>query len=132
MCIRDSGKDITGSISRILDFGVFVSLGDGIEGLLHKSMIPDEGAPEMEVGKELDLTIVTLDTQRHRVSLSLQSSSTKDSDSQESSDIDNNSADEVIEADQNDASGDEDGDNTNVDNASTGGDLSADSDNYFQ
>ena len=123
------GKDITGSISRILDFGVFVSLGEGIEGLLHNSMIPDEGAPIMEIGNELDLTIVTLDIQRHRVSLSLQSSSTKDNVSQESNEIDNNSVDEVLEADQNDASVTEDSDNTNVDNASTGGELSDESDN---
>ena len=65
------GQDIVGQVTRILDFGAFIDLGEGIEGLLHTSQIPEEGGPDILVGSKLNLRIVSLDVQRHRVSLTL-------------------------------------------------------------
>ncbi len=65
------GQDIVGKITRVLDFGAFVDLGEGIEGLLHNSQIPEESDDLIVVGNDINLQIVSLDVQRHRVSLSL-------------------------------------------------------------
>ena len=35
------GQTIIGKITRVLDFGAFIDLGEGIEGLLHNSQIPE-------------------------------------------------------------------------------------------
>lgn len=65
------GQDIVGQVTRVLDFGAFIDLGEGLEGLLHSSQIPEEGGPDIIVGSELNVRVVSLDVQRHRVSLSL-------------------------------------------------------------
>jgi len=77
------GQAIVGKITRILDFGAFIDLGEGIEGLLHNSQISEETDSDITVGNEISLKVVSLDVQRHRVSLSLANSHT---DNQESTD----------------------------------------------
>jgi small subunit ribosomal protein S1 len=81
-----AGQNIVGRVTRILDFGAFIDLGEGIEGLLHTSQIPEEGGPNIIVDSELNLRIVSLDVQRHRVSLSLQDSTTNQDSGSESTD----------------------------------------------
>jgi small subunit ribosomal protein S1 len=66
------GQTIVGHVTRVLHFGAFVDLGNGIEGLLHSSEMPAEGSPEMDPGDELTLRVVSLDVERQRVGLSLQ------------------------------------------------------------
>jgi small subunit ribosomal protein S1 len=63
---------MVGRVTRVLHFGAFVDLGNGIEGLLHNSEIPDAGGPEINPGSELMLRVVSLDVDRQRVGLSLQ------------------------------------------------------------
>mgnify|MGYP001219097507 CR=1 FL=1 len=77
------GQAIVGKITRVLDFGAFIDLGEGIEGLLHNSQISEEADSDIVVGNEISLKVVSLDVQRHRVSLSLANSHT---DNQESAD----------------------------------------------
>ena len=67
------GDVVTGSVTKIVPFGVFVRVAEGIEGLLHISEVADEpiGSPDevVEVGDTLTVTIAEVDLQRHRVSL---------------------------------------------------------------
>jgi small subunit ribosomal protein S1 len=75
---------VRGRVARKADFGVFVTLADGIEGLCHISEIegrrsrgekekpPRGGAGEtaLEVGQEYDFKILKLDPDRHKIGLS--------------------------------------------------------------
>ncbi len=69
------GMDVTGKIVRITDFGAFVELPDGIEGLLHVSELSGGrvNRPEdiVTVGQELTLKIIKLDTDDRKLGLSL-------------------------------------------------------------
>ncbi len=66
------GETRVGHVTRVLHFGAFIDLGNGIEGLLHSSEIPDEYGLEIAQGGELMVRVVTLDVDRQRVGLSLQ------------------------------------------------------------
>ena len=65
------GETIVGHVTRVLRFGAFVDLGNGIEGLLPSNNIPTEDGPEIAPGCELLLSVVSLDVERQRVGLSL-------------------------------------------------------------
>lgn len=69
------GMDVTGKVVRITDFGAFVELPDGIEGLLHVSELSEGrvNRPEdvIRVGEELTLKIIKLDTDDRKLGLSL-------------------------------------------------------------
>jgi small subunit ribosomal protein S1 len=60
---------------RIAQFGAFVELREGIEGLCHNSEIDEEHAPNgpspLEVGKEYEFQVVRLDPAEKRIGLSL-------------------------------------------------------------
>ncbi|MBM4130966.1 S1 RNA-binding domain-containing protein, partial [bacterium] len=66
--------DVTGRVTRLVDFGVFVELQPGIEGLIHISELanrrivhPREVVNEDE---EISVRIVDVDVSRRRISLS--------------------------------------------------------------
>jgi len=69
------GMDLTGKVVRITDFGAFVELPDGIEGLLHVSELSEGrvNRPEdvIKTGEELTLKIIKLDTDDRKLGLSL-------------------------------------------------------------
>ncbi len=69
------GMDVTGKVVRITDFGAFVELPDGIEGLLHVSELSEGrvNRPEdvIKAGEELTLRIIKLDTDDRKLGLSL-------------------------------------------------------------
>lgn len=69
------GMDVIGKVVRITDFGAFVELPDGIEGLLHVSELSGGrvNRPEdvVTVGQELTLKIIKLDTDDRKLGLSL-------------------------------------------------------------
>ncbi|MFQ5846451.1 MAG: 30S ribosomal protein S1 [Candidatus Methylomirabilales bacterium] len=69
------GMDVTGKVVRITDFGAFVELPDGIEGLLHVSELSEGrvNKPEdvIKTGEELTLKIIKLDTDDRKLGLSL-------------------------------------------------------------
>lgn len=69
------GMDVTGKVVRITDFGAFVELPDGIEGLLHVSELSGGrvNRPEdvIKTGEELTLKIIKLDTDDRKLGLSL-------------------------------------------------------------
>lgn len=69
------GEIFKGTVERLVPFGAFVSLGDGLEGLVHISELSDEhiGSPEavVKVGDKIKVKLVDIDLERRRVSLSL-------------------------------------------------------------
>jgi small subunit ribosomal protein S1 len=69
------GSRVTGKIVRLTDFGAFVELEAGVDGLLHISQManrpitrPDE---IVSVGDELTLLVIRVDPNERRIGLSL-------------------------------------------------------------
>jgi len=78
------GTDVTGRITRLVDFGVFVELQPGVEGLVHISelanrriMHPREILNENE---EISIRILDVDVSRRRISLSRRQAADYDGD----------------------------------------------------
>ena len=69
------GDTITGTIARLTDFGAFVDLGEGIEGLVHVSELSrkrvEDITKEFLPGQDLTMKIVKLDPTEHRIGLSV-------------------------------------------------------------
>jgi len=72
---HEVGQLVYGRITKLVPFGAFVQVGDGIEGLVHISEMAAHHveAPEQVVspGEELWVKIIEIDTQRRRISLSI-------------------------------------------------------------
>ncbi len=65
-----AGQLVEGKVSQMADFGVFVELEPGVEGLLHKTEISDGQLSELKVGDRILVKIINVDPERRRVSLS--------------------------------------------------------------
>ncbi len=69
------GMDVKAKVVRLTDFGAFVELEDGVEGLLHISELSHERVAKPEdvvsVGNELTLKIIKLDAEERKLGLSL-------------------------------------------------------------
>jgi small subunit ribosomal protein S1 len=69
------GELVYGRVTKLVPFGSFVQVGDGIEGLVHISEMAAEHveAPEQVVtpGEELWVKIIDIDLDRRRISLSI-------------------------------------------------------------
>lgn len=68
------GDIVKGKVSRFAGFGVFVELGEGLEGLCHISELSDERVdrPEQVVsmGQEMDFKILRIENEDQRIGLS--------------------------------------------------------------
>jgi small subunit ribosomal protein S1 len=68
------GQLVKGAVTKITNFGVFVGLEDGLEGLLHISELSEdkvENAEEVvKVGDEIEVKILRVDTQDRKIGLS--------------------------------------------------------------
>ena len=70
------GDKITGNIKSITDFGIFIGLNGGIDGLVHLSDISWDDAGEDAVrsytkGDEVETVILSIDSERERISLGI-------------------------------------------------------------
>lgn len=76
--------EIKGTVTKVTDFGAFVEIEDGIEGLLHISQIKDEtpNATEQEgevisvqellkVDDKIKVTVVRISSEERKIGLSL-------------------------------------------------------------
>ncbi|MFI3187616.1 MAG: 30S ribosomal protein S1 [Methylococcaceae bacterium] len=73
---HNKGDKISGKIKSITDFGIFIGLDGGIDGLVHMSDISwaDEGEAsvrEFKKGDELETVILAVDSERERISLGI-------------------------------------------------------------
>ena len=71
---HDKGSEVTGIIKSITDFGIFVGLDGGIDGLVHLSdlawNIPgEEAVRSYKKGDELRAMVLSVDAERERISL---------------------------------------------------------------
>lgn len=71
---HDKGSEVTGTIKSITDFGIFVGLDGGIDGLVHLSdlswNIPgEEAVRSYKKGDELRAMVLSVDAERERISL---------------------------------------------------------------
>ncbi|MEL7267526.1 MAG: 30S ribosomal protein S1, partial [Planctomycetota bacterium] len=68
------GQLAKGKVTKITNFGVFVGLEDGLEGLLHISELADHKVEDPEeivkVGEELEVKILRVDTDDRKIGLS--------------------------------------------------------------
>ncbi|MCK4874444.1 MAG: 30S ribosomal protein S1 [Sulfurimonas sp.] len=62
---------ITGTIRDIKDFGVFVSLLDGVDALIRDEDLSPLVKEELESGQEIEAAIAVIDTRRDRIRLSV-------------------------------------------------------------
>ncbi|MBT1071000.1 30S ribosomal protein S1 [Pelotalea chapellei] len=69
------GTKVTGKVTSLTDFGVFVELEEGIEGLIHVSELSREKVPSAkafaEVGDMLEAVVLNVDPKERRISLSI-------------------------------------------------------------
>src|SRR4051812_12610856 len=69
------GMVVSGHVTKIANFGVFVELEPGLEGLLHISEISDQkiDKPEdsLKVGQEVEVKILRVDSDERKIGLSL-------------------------------------------------------------
>ncbi|MEA1892464.1 MAG: 30S ribosomal protein S1 [Campylobacterota bacterium] len=62
---------ITGTIRDIKDFGVFISLEDGVDALIRDEDLAPLVKEELESGQEIEAAIAVIDTRRDRIRLSV-------------------------------------------------------------
>ncbi|NLM73593.1 MAG: bifunctional 4-hydroxy-3-methylbut-2-enyl diphosphate reductase/30S ribosomal protein S1 [Clostridiaceae bacterium] len=69
------GDVVTGTVLRMVPFGVFVELEEGVEGLVHISQISNVrlGKPDevLSVGQKVEMKIVDINTELKKISLSI-------------------------------------------------------------
>ncbi|MEA3330195.1 MAG: 30S ribosomal protein S1 [Campylobacterota bacterium] len=62
---------VTGTIRDIKDFGVFISLEDGVDALIRDEDLTPLVKEELEAGQEIEAAIAVIDTRRDRIRLSV-------------------------------------------------------------
>ncbi len=72
----NKGDKVSGKIKSITDFGIFIGLEGGIDGLVHLSDISwnesgEEAVRKYKKGEELETTILSIDPERERISLGI-------------------------------------------------------------
>jgi small subunit ribosomal protein S1 len=70
------GQRVKGKVTSIADYGVFVDIGGGIEGLIHLnelSWVKKNQSPSkvVNVGEEIEVKIVEVEPEKNRISISL-------------------------------------------------------------
>jgi small subunit ribosomal protein S1 len=78
------GMVVHGTVTKITNFGVFVELETGLEGLLHISELSDQKVENpqdvVKPGDQVDVKILRVDTQDRKIGLSLKRAQWGDSD----------------------------------------------------
>jgi len=70
------GTSVKGKVTKIADFGIFLEIEPGVEGLLHVSELEGEGKPKDRLkavveGTEMDCLVTSIDLKEHKLSLSV-------------------------------------------------------------
>lgn len=69
------GSRIRGKVTSVTDFGIFVEVEEGIEGLVHISQLSTERVEKpsalFQVGKEVEAEVIHIDPREHKMGLSI-------------------------------------------------------------
>ena len=70
------GKKVTGTVSNLTDYGAFVRIEDGVEGLVHVSEMDWTNrnihpSKVVQVGDEVEVMVLDIDEERRRISLGI-------------------------------------------------------------
>lgn len=69
------GSRVTGTVTRLMDFGAFVKLTPGVEGLIHVSELSYQRvwrpSDVLAEGQEVEVKVLSVDEEQQRISLSL-------------------------------------------------------------
>ena len=73
---HNKGDRVTGTIKSITDFGVFIGLPGGIDGLIHLSDLSwsepgEEAVRKFRKGEEVEAVVLSVDPERERISLGI-------------------------------------------------------------
>lgn len=73
---QQKGDKLTGAIKSITDFGVFIGLPGGIDGLVHLSDLSwnepgEEAVKKYKKGDEVEATVLAIDVEKERISLGI-------------------------------------------------------------
>jgi small subunit ribosomal protein S1 len=73
---QQKGDKLTGAIKSITDFGVFIGLPGGIDGLVHLSDLSwnepgEEAVKRFKKGDEVEATVLAIDVEKERISLGI-------------------------------------------------------------
>jgi small subunit ribosomal protein S1 len=73
---QQKGDKLTGAIKSITDFGVFIGLPGGIDGLVHFSDLSwnepgEEAVKKYKKGDEIEATVLAIDVEKERISLGI-------------------------------------------------------------
>ncbi|MCC4796540.1 30S ribosomal protein S1 [Enterovibrio norvegicus] len=74
--MQNKGDRVTGKIKSITDFGIFIGLDGGIDGLVHLSDISwnvagEEAVRDFKKGDEISAVVLQVDAERERISLGI-------------------------------------------------------------
>ena len=93
------GQVVTGTVTKLTNFGAFARSDDDIEGLVHISELSDERIAHprdvLEEGQEVALRVIRIDAERQRMGLSLR----RVSEDQYSDDYDWQESDQAADTD---------------------------------
>ncbi|MBL6785006.1 MAG: 30S ribosomal protein S1 [Rickettsiales bacterium] len=72
----DKNSKISATVSSVTDYGIFVEIAKGIEGLVHISEVTwsravKDAMKEIKPGQKVDVVILEIDRDKHRISLSM-------------------------------------------------------------
>ena len=69
------GAVVTGKVTKVVNFGLFVELPGGFEGLVHVSKVGDSQQKNLEetfkIGQELEVSILKIDEESRKIALAL-------------------------------------------------------------
>jgi small subunit ribosomal protein S1 len=70
-----TGSRVKGKVTSVTDFGVFVDIGEGVEGLIHVSQLStervDKPASLYKPGDEVEAAVANVDPEERRIALSI-------------------------------------------------------------
>jgi small subunit ribosomal protein S1 len=74
--VHQKGEKLTGAIKSITDFGVFIGLPGGIDGLVHLSDLSwqetgEEAVRKYKKGDEVETVVLAIDVEKERISLGI-------------------------------------------------------------
>ena len=82
------GDIVKGKVTKLTDFGAFIDLSNGLEGLLHISEVSKEKIKKLEdvlsIGQEMDVKIVKIEPEARKIGLSIKGLENASGQAQES------------------------------------------------